>query len=151
MSRGSIEIIAATNDKYLNQLAVPVRAVVRFPIDRAERGNEERLEELQATLTPPEQPPDPDLLEQLKRRLETGLSEVQRQEIVQLLVKQITVHTEESPEGKRARVVISYRFPCLVNDHTDTRVGFNYTPVSRIWNVPAATRKAVDGGVSVVQ
>ena len=33
-----------------------------------------------------------------------------------MLVKQITVHTEVEPEGKKAKVLIEYRFPAVVND-----------------------------------
>lgn len=39
-----------------------------------------------------------------------GLDDAQREEIVRLLVKQITVHSEVEPEGKKAKVLIEYRF-----------------------------------------
>ena len=38
---------------------------------------------------------------------------------VGLQVRQITVHTEETPEGKKAKVLIEYRFPAVVNTFTD--------------------------------
>jgi len=47
-----------------------------------------------------------------------------------LLVKQITVHTEDTPEGKKAKVLIEYRFPAVVNTFTDIRGELNYN-VSR--------------------
>ncbi len=50
---------------------------------------------------------------------------------------------EQSPEDDKAKVVIEYRFPGVVNDCTDIRASFNYTPVVRIWNVPPVTRRAV--------
>ena len=79
---------------------------------------EERLLEIQAQLTEPEEPPDPDLLADLSRRLDEGLSEVQRQKVVRLLVKQITVHTEVKESKRSARVVIQYRFPDVVTNRT---------------------------------
>ena len=39
--------------------------------------------------------------------------------MVRLLVKQITVHTEDTPEGKKAKVLIEYRFPAVVNTFMD--------------------------------
>ena len=52
-----------------------------------------------------------DLLEQLQARLEAGLSDVERHEIVALLVR-ATVHSEVDETGAaRSRVVVEYRFP----------------------------------------
>jgi site-specific DNA recombinase len=87
-------------------------------IVREQEGVEERLKELQATLTEPGEPVDQDLLAEVRRRLDEGLDESQRQEVVQLLVKRITVHTEITPEGKRAKVLIQYRFPAVVETVT---------------------------------
>jgi len=85
-------------------------------------GAKQRLEELQATLVEPEESPLPDVLEELRRRLDNSLDDAQRQEIVSLLVKRITVYTEEGPGGKKknAKVLIEYRFPGVVNVNTDT-------------------------------
>lgn len=41
---------------------------------------------------------------------------VEGQEVVRLLVKSITLHTEIEPEGKKEKVLIEYRFPGVVND-----------------------------------
>lgn len=53
----------------------------------------------------------PDLLVELRARLDAGLTIEQRQEIVRLLVR-VTVHTEVADSGeKRARLALRYRFP----------------------------------------
>ena len=53
-----------------------------------------------------------DVLSEFRKRLEGGLSDAERQEIVQLLVRRITVHTTVPEHGrKQVRVVIDYRFP----------------------------------------
>ena len=58
---------------------------------------------------------DEDMLEKIRARLDEGLTELERQEIVTLLVKRITIHTDQSEDGKtRARAVIEYRFPKVV-------------------------------------
>jgi hypothetical protein len=61
-----------------------------------------------------------DLLAEMRARLDAGLTEEQRQEIVRLLVR-ITIHTETPLEGgrKTARAIAEYRFPAVV----DTRTG----------------------------
>ena len=65
------------------------------------------------------------LLDELRGRLDVGLTDEQRQEIVRLLVK-ITVHTEPQTEGRTRspRAVIEYRFPRfelgVLQTHTDT-------------------------------
>ena len=64
----------------------------------------------------------PDLLAELRARLDAGLAIEARQEIVRLLVGQIVIHTEELPAGTRvARAVVHYRFPGAVQ--TDTGMG----------------------------
>jgi site-specific DNA recombinase len=84
-----------------------------------------RIEERLATLASQEdqhddQPLDPDLLAELRRRLDQGLSAEQRQEIVRLLVRDVTIHTDESDATRRQRAVIRYRFDDAVPSHTDT-------------------------------
>ena len=52
------------------------------------------------------------VLTEIRERLADDLSEADRQEIVQLLVRRITVHTTLPDRGrKQVRVVIDYRFP----------------------------------------
>ena len=83
-------------------------------ITREQQGVAERLGELEGDLLQTEEPLGLDLLQELKTRLEAGLTDAQRQEVVQHLVKRITIHTQ----GERLRVLIEYRFPAVVNDHT---------------------------------
>ena len=53
-----------------------------------------------------------DVLAEIRERLEADLSDSERREIVQLLVRRITVHTTLPDRGrKQVRVVIDYRFP----------------------------------------
>ena len=89
-------------------------------IGRERDGVAKRLDELQEAASEPQEPLDPDLLEQVRRRLNEGLNDTQRQEVVRLLVKRITVHTAVEPEGKKAKLLIEYRFPsAVVNTFTD--------------------------------
>ena len=106
-------------------------------IGREQEGVEKRLGELQDTLGEPEEPLDPDILEELQRRLDAGLDDALRQEVVRMLVKQITVHTEVEPEGKKAKVLIEYRFPAVVNTSTGIRGELNYNTVSRTLEIAA--------------
>ena len=69
-----------------------------------------------------------DVLAEIRERLRHDLSEAERQEIVQLLVRRITVHTTVPDSGrKQVRVVIDYRFPPVVQTRTDTPASVNYT------------------------
>lgn len=61
---------------------------------------------------------DPDLLAELRRRMDEGLSPEQRQEIVRLLVRDITIHTG-SDSARSQRAVIRYRFDGAVATCTD--------------------------------
>lgn len=89
-------------------------------IAREQEGVEKRLHELKDALAAAPEPLDPDLLQELRRRLDEGLDDAQRQEVVRLLVKQITVYTQVVPEGNKAKVLIEYRCPAVVNTCTDT-------------------------------
>jgi len=61
-----------------------------------------------------------DLLAEVRARLDAGLTDEQRQEIVRLLVG-IVIHTEVGEDGKKtAKAVVTYRFPCVVNVFTAT-------------------------------
>ena len=56
------------------------------------------------------------------------LSDAERREIVQLLVRRITVHTTLTGRGrKQVRVVIDYRFPRVGEARTGTPASVNYT------------------------
>ncbi len=91
----------------------------RIAADKAE------LDRRVAALQPPEAQDLPeaaiDLLAEVRARLDTGLTDEQRQEIVRLLVR-ITIHTETPVEGgrKTARATVEYRFPAVVETSTGT-------------------------------
>ncbi len=75
-----------------------------------------RLDERLADLEPEDGDLDDavsdDVLAEIRERLDDDLSEADRQEIVRLLVRRITVHTTLTGRGrKQVRVVIDYRFP----------------------------------------
>ena len=89
-------------------------------VAREQEGIEKRLDELQSAMADVQEPLDADLLEDVRRRLDEGLDDLQRQEVVRLLVKRITAYTELGPEGKKAKVMIEYRFPAVVNTFMGT-------------------------------
>jgi site-specific DNA recombinase len=61
----------------------------------------------------------PDLLAELRRRLDEGLDDQKWQEIASLLVREIVIHSEgDDPRTKTARAVITYRFPDVVKPCT---------------------------------
>lgn len=68
-----------------------------------------------------EQLVDPDLMAELRRRLDEGQTPEQRQEIIRLLVRDIIVHADVDHDGnKTQRAVIRYRFDGAVSSRTDT-------------------------------
>ena len=74
------------------------------------------LDERLAVLEPDDDVADDGLSEhvlaEIRERLDDDLSDSERREIVQLLVRRITVHTTVPGRGrKQVRVVIDYRFP----------------------------------------
>lgn len=63
---------------------------------------------------------EPDILDVLRARLDAGLTDEQRQEIVRLLVH-VVIHTDPGENGKpRGRAVVTYRFPGVVETRTAT-------------------------------
>ena len=88
-------------------------------ITRELEGVQKRLEEIQESSKESDEPLDPDLLQELRRRLDVGLDDALRQEVVRLLVKQITVQTEVTADAKKAKVLVEYRFSGVVNTFTD--------------------------------
>ena len=81
---------------------------------------EKRLIELTPYEAEPEKLPF-DLLQELRHRLDNGLSEEQRQEIARLLVKQITIRTNIDDEKRHCVAEVTYRFNGAVNYRTDMR------------------------------
>ena len=92
---------------------------------------EKQLQELEAKV--PEPPlVDEDLLAEIRRRLDDGLDDKQRQEIVSLLAE-IVMHTEMDEEGHKAlKAVVTYKFPVVGDACTDTRAGINYNKLQRV-------------------
>ena len=79
---------------------------------------QERLDELESVPVAEPEPFDADLLPELKRRLDAGLSDEQWHELVGLLVHRIRIHTTVLEVGKEARAVIEYRFNSVVENVT---------------------------------
>jgi site-specific DNA recombinase len=106
-------------------------------IDGQRRRLQEQLNAIEIP-APSEEPLDPDLLAAIHERLDAGLTDHQRSEIVRLLVKQITVHTTPRPDGhKDVKLVIEYRFsdPRCSHDSNGTRASQNYTSLKRVVTV----------------
>lgn len=83
------------------------------PLDQAVAGLEERLRGLlPAEESLPEVNIPLELLAALRQRLDAGLPPKAQQEIVKLLVRQVTLYTETGEDGKRrVRAVVEYGFP----------------------------------------
>jgi site-specific DNA recombinase len=83
------------------------------------------LERRVAALEPARAPEAPeaamDVLAKLRARMDAGLTDSERQEIIRLLVR-VVVHTETPAEGgpKTARATVEYRFPAVVETRTGT-------------------------------
>ncbi len=76
--------------------------------------------------------PTEEVLSEIRKRLDGGLSQAERQEIVQLLVRQITVHTTVPEQGrKQVRIVIDYRFPSAAKTGTVIAASSSYN-LSRV-------------------
>ena len=73
-----------------------------------------------------------DVLAEIRERLTGDLSDSERREIVQLLVRRITVHTTLTDRGrKQVRVVIDYRFPRVGEARTGIAASSSYN-LSRV-------------------
>jgi site-specific DNA recombinase len=98
-------------------------ADVDVELDRieAERASlQARLDALQAPRAEIVPQEAHDLLSEVRARLDAGLTDEQRQEIVRLLAS-VVVHTEVGEDGqKTAKALVTYRFPCVVNVFTGT-------------------------------
>ena len=72
------------------------------------------------------------MLAEFRERLAEEVSDAERQEIVQLLVRRITVHTTLPDHGrKQVRVVIDYRFPRVGEARTGIAASHGYN-LSRV-------------------
>jgi hypothetical protein len=80
------------------------------------RRQHEHTEQRLAAFSEPDDGEDPwiapDLLADLRQRLDAGFDAQTRQEICRLLVKRIVVHTTTDERGKKsASLTVTYRFP----------------------------------------
>jgi hypothetical protein len=75
------------------------------------------------------------LLAEVRARLDAGLTDEQRAEIVRLLVG-IVIHTDLAAPKKSVRAMVTYRFPCVVDFSTGTDSYVNYTTVRRVIELP---------------
>jgi site-specific DNA recombinase len=81
-----------------------------------------------------------DLLTDVRRRLDDGLSVEQRQEIVGLLAR-VVVHTTTGDDGRKSvRAAVTYRFPAVVQ--TDTGTGSSPPPAGSGPGRPSRDRPA---------
>ncbi|MFH1485678.1 MAG: recombinase family protein [Chloroflexota bacterium] len=102
-------------------------------IEAKQRELESRVQSLQPEVEAvPEDLPDEDMLTEIRQRLDAGLDDKQRQEIVQLLVRQITIYTEAAEGKRQAKAVIEYRFPGAVSFSPVTPASRNYTKFQRV-------------------
>ncbi|MDP3767613.1 MAG: hypothetical protein Q8S13_06330, partial [Dehalococcoidia bacterium] len=89
---------------------------------------EERLTELEGQRPEPAPEASEDLLAELRRRLDAGLDDRQRQEIVSLLAE-VVMNTECAENGrKRLTAVVTYKFPGVADACTDARAGTTEIP-----------------------
>jgi hypothetical protein len=85
---------------------------------------------------------EPDVLDVLRARIDTGLTDDQRQEMIRLLVH-IVIHTDAGEDGKpRARAVVTYRFPAVLETRTGIREELNYTIRQRVIELPPRRYRA---------
>ena len=81
-------------------------------VERELKTLDDRLAGLEPADDPLDDAASEDVLAEIRQRLTGDLSDSERREIVQLLVRRITVHTTLPDRGpKQVRVVIDYRFP----------------------------------------
>jgi hypothetical protein len=86
-----------------------------------------------------------DLLSEVRARLDAGLTDEERAEIVRLLVD-IVVDTDIGSDGKRsARAVVTYRFPTVVVTRTGIREALNYTTLRRVIELPVGRQRVLVG------
>ena len=102
-------------------------------IGRERRILDERLARIVASEEEEPQPLDANLLEGLRGRLDSGLDEAARNEIVRLLVRRILIDTTIQEDGnKTLRIRIEYRFPAVPLSSRGTREGRNYSKLQRV-------------------
>lgn len=103
---------------------------------------EVRLAELTEAEEPEAESLNPDLLVEIRRRLDEGLSDEERSEIVRLLVKRITIVNETDDEGRESRRAhVAYRFYLPSATCRDNPSSLNYTIWHRNIELPTGRQK----------
>ena len=98
-------------------------------VDRELRVLDDRLAGLEPADDPLDDAVSADTLAEIRERLTGDLSDSERREIVQLLVRRITIHTTLPDRGrKQIRVVIDYRFPPVGEARTGIAASHSYNP-----------------------
>ena len=110
------------------KLSVVEFDAIAAEVDRELETLDERLADLQGENDAlGDSVPTEEVLSEIRKRLDGGLSQAERQEIVQLLVRQITVHTTVPEQGrKQVRIVIDYRFPSAAKTGTVIAASHSY-------------------------
>jgi hypothetical protein len=85
-----------------------------------------------------------DFLTEIRARLDAGLTDEQRAEIVRLLVR-IVIHTDLSGPKKTVKAAVTFRFPAVVSFFTGIREEVNYTTVRRVIELPVGRQKVAVG------
>ena len=100
---------------------------VAAEVERELNALDERLADLEPDEDFADDAVSDDVLAEIRSRLAEDLSDSERREIVQLLVRRITVHTTLPDSGrKQVQVVIDYRFPPVVQTRTDIAASHSY-------------------------
>lgn len=94
-------------------------------IEQQRREIQQRLDALEPEAFPEVETPIN--IDELRRRLDQGLTDEQRYEIIHLLVRRIVAHTEFADGRKHARAVVEYKFPAAVVE-TSTVTGSSPPP-----------------------
>ena len=101
-------------------------------VERELKSLDDRLADLEPDEEALDDAVSDDVLAEIRERLEADLSDAERREIVQLLVRRITVHTTLPDRGrKQVRVVIDYRFPRVGEARTGIAASHSYN-LSRV-------------------
>ncbi len=101
-------------------------------VERELKTLDDRLAGLEPADDPLDDAVSADTLAEIRERLAEEVSDAERQEIVQLLVRRITVHTTLPDHGrKQVRVVIDYRFPRVGEARTGIAASHSYN-LSRV-------------------
>ena len=92
-------------------------------VERELKTLDERLDDLEPEDGDLDDAVSADTLAEIRERLDEDLSDAKRREIVQLLVRRITVHTTLPKQG---RIVIDYRFPSAAKTGTVIAASHSY-------------------------